>query len=148
MKIDHGMMVVALDGRKMIVLRNEGDARYPALEVILKREAENPRAADQGRDRPGRTYSRFEPRRSALDENDQHEQQEGDFVAAAAESLDAAGNDADARFILLADPTALGKFRKCCAPRLAGRIVAEIPRNVAHHTTDDITKAVSDHEKN
>jgi len=142
MKIDHRVMVVALNGRKMVVLRNEGDARYPALEVVLHREAETPRTADQGKARPGQTTATAGTRPSALEGNDLHEEEEVKFVSAATESLSRSGTSTDAKIILLADPKSLGRFRKFCDDHLAGRIIAEIPQNVAHRTTDAIAKTV------
>jgi protein required for attachment to host cells len=143
MKIDHGMMVVALDGRKMVILRNEGDARYPALEVISHCEADNPRTAEQGTDRPGRTFSSVGPRRSALDEPDIHDNRERDFVSSAAKSVGRYGLSSDVKYVVLADPATLGRFRKCCEPAIAKRIVAELPRNMVHRSAEEIARKLA-----
>lgn len=48
-----GWMVVA-DGRKALFLRNEGDEKFPNLEVFREEEQVNPPTREQGTGRPGR----------------------------------------------------------------------------------------------
>ncbi|WP_375790824.1 host attachment protein [Bradyrhizobium sp. vgs-9] len=53
-KIPHRAVVFVGDGRKALFLRNEGDEKFPNLQMEAVFEDQNPAAHDQGSDRPGR----------------------------------------------------------------------------------------------
>ena len=50
MELPHNSVVLVVDGRKMLFLRNEGDAAYPNLVVEQAVEQENPATRDQATD--------------------------------------------------------------------------------------------------
>ena len=87
MKIPTGTLVAAMDGRKMLLMRNEGDATKPRLETILQEEDRNPKTSLQGTDRPGRSFSSASPRRSAYSDTDWHDEAETAFIISATEKL-------------------------------------------------------------
>ncbi|HEU4652200.1 MAG TPA: host attachment protein, partial [Croceibacterium sp.] len=72
MKIAHGTLVMAADGQKALLLRNEGDEKYAVLQTIAHDDTDAPPTRELGSDRPGRSFSSLGRRRSALDETDRH----------------------------------------------------------------------------
>ena len=97
MKIVHDTLVMAIDGEKMLLLRNEGDRKFMVLETLGHDELDNPPTREQGTDAPGRAFSSTGDRRSAMGETDWHRQAEEHFAKAGAERLEraAAGNEDD-----------------------------------------------------
>src|SRR5262245_41559922 len=85
--IDHGAWVMVGDGEKALFFRNEGDARFPNLEVVDILEHENPKTHEQGTDRPGRAFSSVGTQRSALDETNWHKLEKHRFAKEIAEAL-------------------------------------------------------------
>src|SRR5690606_28308351 len=70
-KLEHDVWVVVADGEKALFLRNEGDEKYPNLEVFREISEENPPTHDQGTDRPGRfTDGGGNVHKSAVQETD------------------------------------------------------------------------------
>ncbi len=57
MQVPHDAMVVVADGRKLLMLRNQGDAEYLNLEVVRKELHANPKDSDQKTDSSGRSSS-------------------------------------------------------------------------------------------
>ncbi len=55
--IPHNGYVFVGDGRKALVLRNEGDAKYLNLKTERVFTDNNPPTHEQGTDRPGREHS-------------------------------------------------------------------------------------------
>ena len=53
MQVPHNTFVLVADGRKMLFLRNEGDADHPDLKVELAEEHPNPADRDQKTDAAG-----------------------------------------------------------------------------------------------
>ena len=123
-------LVLACDGRRARFLGNAGDATRPQLVLIEEMEsAPNPRAADQGSDRPGRMGTPRGPR-SAMEENDWHERGEADFVAGVAARLAALveARKADA-VIIAAAPRALAVLREEMPANLRPLIKAELDKD-------------------
>ena len=53
LRIPHDAYVFVGDGRKALLLRNEGDAQYPNLKTENVYENDNPPTREQGTDKPG-----------------------------------------------------------------------------------------------
>lgn len=146
MKIAHGTLVMVADGAKMLLFRNEGDEKYAVLETLDHATQDNPSTAEQGTDSPGRSFARFGEKRSSYDETDWHQQHEDDFARDAAERLeDAAQAHPEAGIVIIAAPRTLGEMRGHYGRETAQRLVAEIDKDLADHTTDDIVKALATH---
>jgi protein required for attachment to host cells len=154
MQIPHNGHVLVIDGKKMIFLRNEGDADYPNLQVESHREQENPKDSDQGRSEPGRTFSsnRGDPRtggygstvgaaRSAYSETDFHQQQEDDFAHQAADMLKrkALANEFET-LVVVAPPKLLGELRKHYHKEVERRIVGEVAKDLTGVPVPEIEK--------
>ncbi len=105
MQVPHNAVVVVADGRKMLLLRNEGDGEYPNLTVERAQEHPNPRTGDQATDSAGRSSSTSSanttsaggqgngegghsaPARSSFEPTDFHQLEEDRFAAEVAELL-------------------------------------------------------------
>ena len=146
MKVEHGTLVMVADGAKWLLLRNEGDATYPVLETLRTERQDNPAARAQGEDAPGRSFASTGTRRSSYDETDRHQQAEDSFAKHAAEVLEqAAAGHPEAGIIVIAAPRSLGVMRKAYGRATTARLVAEIDKDLADHTTDDVIAALAAH---
>lgn len=143
MQVPHKAFVVVADGRKMLFLRNEGDADYPNLQVERKREQDNPSNGEQTTDAPGRSFSSMGAGRSAYEETDFHQLEEDRFAAETAELLKkrALENDFES-LIIVAPPRTLGELRKNYHKEVAQRLTGEIDKDLTRHTLADIEKAL------
>jgi protein required for attachment to host cells len=146
MKIDHDTLVMVVDGGKLLLFRNEGDADYPNLRVEEATENVNPADRDQHTDAPGRAFASVGSARSAVSETDFHDQSENRFVADAVELLNrrALANDFE-RLIIVAPPASLGEMRKHYNKALGARLVGEIAKDLTGRHPPDIERAISDY---
>ena len=87
MNLPNNTLVLVADGRKMLFLRNHGNAAQIDLRVEAHREQDNPPSHDQGSDAPGRSFASIGSRRSAMEETDFHQIAEDRFAAEAADLL-------------------------------------------------------------
>ena len=146
MKIAHGTLVMVADGAKLLLFRNEGDEKYAVLETLDHARQDNPATAEQGTDRPGRSFSRVGEHRSGYDETDWHQQREDEFARDAAERLeDMAKAHPEAGIVVIAAPRTLGEMRGHYGRETAQRLVAEIDKDLTDHTTDAIVAAIAAH---
>lgn len=139
MIVPHNSVVLVADGRKMLFLRNAGDAVYPLLEVETAAEQPDRATRDIRSDAPGRTSSRVGPGRSAIDEIDYHQQEEDRFAAEAADMLNrrALQGDYDNLFVI-APPRTLGELRKRYHKEVSARLKAEVAKDLTSHPVDAI----------
>jgi protein required for attachment to host cells len=147
MKIAHGTLVLAADGQKALLLRNEGDERYAVLQAIAHDATAGPPARALGTDRPGRSFASTGRRRSAYEETDRHRQAEDRFAGRAAELLEAASRDCDDDLFIVAPPRFLGALRAYLAPAVRQRVRAEIDKDLVHRETDAIARTVARHHE-
>jgi len=146
MKITHGTLVMAIDGSKMLLFRNEGDEKFIVLDTLSHEEMKNPASHELGSDAPGRSFSSTGSRRSAYGETDWHSQAEERFAIAGAEQLERAAASEKADIVVLAPPRTLGQLRKHWGRETKSRLVAEIGKDMVHHEWDDIARAIADHQ--
>ena len=143
MKIPHNAAVLVADGRKMLFLRNEGDAAYPNLVVEHAEEQANPKNSDQKSDAPGLSYSSVGSGRSTMDEMDFHQQEEDRFAVDAANLLErrALANDFES-LIIVAPPRTLGELRKHYHSEVSARIAGELSKDLTNHPIPEIESAI------
>ena len=143
MQIPHKAFVVVTDGRKMLFLRNEGDAEFPNFAVERKREQENPSDGEQSTDAPGTSFSSVGPGRSSYEETDFHQLAEDRFAAETAELLKkrALNNDFES-LIIIAPPRTLGELRKHYHKEVESRIALELDKDLTGHTVPQIEEAL------
>lgn len=138
----HGWVVVA-DGAKALFLRNEGDEKFPNLEVFRKEEQDNPPTSEQGTDRPGRFNDGPQVHRSAVQETDWHELAEGHFAHDLADILYKRAHKGDFdEIIIVAAPSVLGHVRKQLHKEVSDRVIAEVDKDLTNHPIDEIEKLV------
>lgn len=152
MKVPHNGLVVVADGRKLLLLRNEGDAAYPNLQVEHGEERPNPKDSEQATDIAGRAQST----RSAganwssggtMQSADLHQLEEDRFAADTALMLKqrALAQDFES-LIIVAPPKTLGELRKHYHKEVSDRLAGEISKDLTGHPVAEIEKAVADYE--
>ena len=97
LRIPHGAYVFIGDGRKALVLRNEGNPQHPNLKTEQVFANDNPPNREQGTDKPGRSFASVGSRRSAMEQADWHELEEQRFAKDVADTLLCAGAGAERR---------------------------------------------------
>ena len=143
MRIPHDGLVVVADGRKMLFFRNEGDARYPHLEVIHGEEAVNPPDREQKSDAPGIGFSSAGHGRSAYAEADFHAMEESRFANETAELLKrrALAGEYES-LIVVAPPRTLGELRKHYHKEVQIRLKGELAKDLTGHPVDQIERLI------
>lgn len=143
MRIPYHVLVVVTDGRRMLFLRNEGDADYPDLRLETAREQDNPPAHEQGTDAPGRSFSSVGHGRSAYSNADFHEIAEDRFAVETAELLKEKALAGTFReMILVAPPRVLGDLRPHLHREVVRRIIGELDRDLTGEPVWEIEKAL------
>lgn len=143
-RLKHGIWVMVADGEKALFLKNQGDTKYPNLEVVRELEQENPPTHEQGTDRPGRYGEGMSVRRSAVEETDWHriaKERFADEIAALLYKY--AHAEAFREIVLVAPPLVLGELRKKLHKEVDSRITAEIPKTLTKHTISDIEEILT-----
>ncbi|ARS27100.1 host attachment family protein [Sphingomonas sp. KC8] len=139
MRVPYNSVVLVADGRKMLLLRNAGDAIDPQFEVI--NAAEQPDRADRDlkSDAPGRAMSGIGSARTAFEETDYHQQEEDRFAADTAAMLTrhAMDNHFD-NLIVIAPPRTLGALRKRYSRDASDRLKGELAKDLTGHSVDAI----------
>ena len=148
MQVPHNAFVVVADGRKMLFLRNEGDAEYPNLQVEKKViDKHNPDHHEQATDLAGGAMGT----RTAgaqwgagnMEEVDFHQLEEDRFAAETADLLKkrALANDFES-LIVIAPPRTLGELRKHYHKEVESRIAGELDKDLTGHTVPQIEEAL------
>ena len=118
LKVHHGAWVLVGDGKKALLLNNEGDAELLNLRRISVREQANPATHLQGTDAPGRGSAPSGIRHGSMGDTDWHQIEEDRFAAALAGEINTAAEENAFREIVIVAPP------KCLAeipPRSLGR---------------------------
>lgn len=167
MQVPHKSVVLVADGRKLLFLRNEGDAEYPNLVVESAQEKPNPADRDQKTDAAGAASStqsgagahggaqggsgnaggsgaQFAAGRGSMGETDFHQLEEDRFAAEAAELLKkrALANNYES-LIVVAPPKTLGELRKHYHKEVSARIAGELDKDLTGHPVAEIEKALT-----
>ncbi|MEE7504785.1 host attachment protein [Methylobacterium sp. C33D] len=135
--IPHGGYVLVCDGRKALVLRNEGGPL--AADLRLQRgfaAPPNPPTHEQGTDRPPRV--RLGGSRSAIEQTDWHDLAERRFASEVAQVLDTV--DPIPALVLVAPPRTLAELREVLSARLRSAIIAEVGKDLTKHPVDEIQR--------
>ena len=149
MQVPHNAFVVVADGRKMLFLRNEGDAEFPNLQVEKKVvDRHNPSHNDQATDLAGGASGTRTSGGSwgggNMEEVDFHQLEENRFAADTAELLKkrALNNDFES-LIIIAPPRTLGELRKHYHKEVSARLMGEIDKDLTNHPIADIEAAIA-----
>jgi len=141
----NGTLVMAVDGAKMLLFRNDGDAASPVLTTLEHREEPSLASRERGTDTPGRTFASAGERRSAYSETDWKQQAEDRFAASAIERLAATAAEGNAGVVVIAPPRTLGELRKHYGAVVKDRLLAEIGKDLTGHDSGAIAQAIATH---
>ena len=147
MLLDHGTWIVAADGTRAMIMRNDGTPAKPKFTLLRRYEQENPPTREQGTDRPGRTNDAG-THRSAMEEVDWHQLAEDRFVHGLVDELTGAFNRHEFEaLVIVAPPAALGEMRKALPDQLRSHVISEINKDLTqlkvHELQEAITKRLS-----
>jgi protein required for attachment to host cells len=140
--IPHHAWVLVGDGRKALVLRNDGDARFPNLKTVSVFDGGRvPATAELGTDKPGRAVNARDGRRSSMEQTDWHELEEKRFagdVAQALETRHAAGDFG--ALVVVAPPRTLAELRRSFSGGLQAKVIAEVDKDFTKHPIHEIER--------
>ena len=139
MPIPNQTLVFVGDGRKMLFLRNIGDAEFLDLRTEAHDEQELPKDREIKSDAPGLNAQSGGFGRPAMDEADFHQQAEDRWAKDAADILNrrALANDYKA-LVIVAPPKTLGELRKHFHKETEKRLVATFNKDMTDRPLDQI----------
>lgn len=143
-RLKHNDWIVATDGGRALIMRNDGTTAEPRLTMLRKFEQQIPPTRDLGTDKPGRTHARLGPGRASIEPTDLHQQEEDRLMTEVAQSL--AEDLREQKFsslIIAAAPTALGTLRKAMNDDLRKTVVAELPKDYTNMELAKLGRALS-----
>lgn len=145
MRIEHEAWILVADGRRALLLRNEGDALYPNLKVeTVLEDAPNPPTREHGSDKPGRAQESATMRSSAMEQTDWHDMEEQRFAATVAERVaDLCRAGTIGKLIVAAAPRTLANLRGAFAEPVKQAIIAEFDKDLTRHPVPEIEKVLT-----
>lgn len=143
-RIARNTWIVVADGGRALVLRNDGDEVDVKLSVVRKYDQNTPPTRDLGTDKPGRTNSSVDRRRSAMEPTDLHRQAEDRMMKEVAAGLtEDLRRQAFSELIIAAAPVALGTLRQALSDGVRKAVVAELSKDFTHFHLPDLDEALS-----
>ena len=144
LRIPHDAYVFVGDGRKALVLRNEGNPLEPNLKTEQVFANDNPPTREQGTDKPGRSFASIGGRRSAMEQADWHEIEEQRFAKDVADTLYALVLERNVQaLVIAAPPKILAELRRSMHQEVAKRVIAEVDKNLTNQPIDEIEKVLT-----
>jgi protein required for attachment to host cells len=144
MKIGYGDLIVVCDGKKALLIENEGDetlAKFATREVYEHKQ--EPTHA-LGTDRPGRVEEMATGVHSTVEPTDFHDQEETAFLKRLSARLDALVTSHQTHHVIVvAPPRALGVLRKSYSPALRKAIRAELDHDLVHLPVAEIEERLT-----
>jgi protein required for attachment to host cells len=139
LKINAGDWVVVCDGRKALILANQGDDKFPNLRRHEVHEHEDDKTSAQGTDSPGRVQPSVGTARSSVEQTDWHDQAERQFLEQLAARLDAAIAKGETRsLVVVAAPRALGMLRQSYTAAVKDAVQGEIHKDYVRMPVHEI----------
>jgi len=134
-----GTHIVVGDGKKALILFNEGTALLPVLTVETVLHQTNPPNHDLGTDRPGRVFASVGPRSGSAEPVDWHQLAEDRFAHDIIDGLvELAKREKLKRIVIVAPPRTLAELRRTMPKEFSKLIVAEIHKDLTKHAVKDI----------
>jgi len=139
MPIPKNTLVLVVDGRKMLFLRNDGDAGRIDLHTESHDARQDAKDSDMKTDGAGTQGQSHGYGRPTYQETDYHQLAEDRWAADAAERVNkrALANDFDA-LAVIASPKTLGELRKHWNKDVQRRIIVELPKEMTDRPIRDI----------
>lgn len=139
-------LIVAVDGTRMLVFKNIGEAFDPELKLVEEHHHPSHKTSELGTDRPGRTFQSKSPRRGTHEPTDFQQQEEDQFVITAARKIEQIGSENEAGLVLVAAPRALGLIRKNLSPATSAQLLAEIPKDFGADDAEPLARMLAKHQ--
>ncbi|HWM49597.1 MAG TPA: host attachment protein [Xanthobacteraceae bacterium] len=144
-KIPHNGYVFVGDGRKALVLRNEGDEKFPNLKTEeVFHDTDNPRTSEQGSDQPTRGFAGARGAagpRSAIEQTDWHDLEEHRFARDVAAALERIVRERKIEaLVVAAPPRTLADLRQAFHAEVKKRIIAELDKDLTKHPVHEIER--------
>lgn len=147
MLIPRDCLILVADGRKMLLLRQDGAADDAQLTVVHGEEQPNPADQDQKTDRAGQRPAIGSGGQASVDEPDYHQRTEDEFARHIAEHLNAmALKNQLGDLIVVAAGKTLGALRKQFSPQTQSHIIAEVDKVLTGYPTDRIAAMLQEVE--
>lgn len=145
LKVHYGAWVLIGDGRKALLLHNEGDAELLNLRRLTVREQANPPTHEQGADTPGHgVFAGTGTRFGSVGGTDWHQIEEDRFAATVAAEVNRAAQANEFKeIVIVAPPKTLAEIRRDLSAEAQRRVVAEIPKDLTHHPIPEIEKLLA-----
>ena len=139
MTIPKNALVLVVDGRKMLFLRNQGEGDQIQLVTEDHHQREDQKDHELKSDAPGLGAQRGGYGRPAMDETDFHQLEEDRYAADAADQLRvrALAGDFEA-LVIVAPPKTLGELRKHLHKEVKRRVVMELAKEMTDRPLPDI----------
>jgi len=136
-----GTHIVVGDGKKALILFNEGTALVPVLTVETVLHQANPPNHEVGTDRPGRVFASFGRRSGSAEPVDWHQLAEDRFAHDIIAGLvELAKREKLKRMVIVAPPRTLAELRRIMPDEFSKLIVAEIHKDLTKHAVKDIAQ--------
>lgn len=146
MPLPNNALVLVTDGRKLLLLRNHGDAAQIDLRVERHNERSDQKNGEMTTDAPGSTGQSAGYGMNSYETTDFHQLEEDRWAKQAAERVNARAlrNDFDA-LAIIAPPRTLGELRKCLHKAAASKVVCEIDKEMTGRPIADIESLLVAH---
>lgn len=139
LKVHNGAWVLVADGKKALLLHNEGDAELINLRRVSVREQADLATRDQGTDAPGRGVAQSGTRFGSMGDTDWHQIGEDRFAATVAAELNRAAYANEFKdLVIVAPPKTLAEIRRDLSPDAQRRVSAEVAKDLVNHTIPHI----------
>jgi protein required for attachment to host cells len=138
-KMQAGDWIIVSDGRKALLLENEGDEKFPNLKTREVREHADAPNRDLNSDKPGRVQQSAASFHSSVEQTDRHAQEEEQFIIGLMDRLSELISSGTAKhLIIVAPPRVLGLIRKNCSAPVKSAIHAEFVHDLTHLPVHEI----------
>jgi protein required for attachment to host cells len=143
-----GTHYIVGDGRKALILVNDGTVASPALRVETVLRQADEQTHEIGSDRPGRVFASVGPRSAATDEPDWHQLAEDQFADDIIQGLiRLAEMERLKHLVLVAPPRTMARLRKEMPEAFAKLIIAEVTKDLTKHPVSAITEILRSEDK-
>lgn len=144
MILPRNVLVLAVDGGRMVLMRNDGDATDPHLAVIEHRDCPPLPNRDLFTDAAGREFSSAASFRHSYDNGDPHAAHERAFVAMALAALAEHVDEKVPAVIVAADPISLGHLRAHYPVSVASKLLVEFDKDLTGMPVDEICRLLQE----
>ena len=144
MALSNQALVLVADGRKVLFLRNHGDAELIDLRTEAHDERQDRKDSEIKTDGPGSQHQSFGYGRSTYEETDFHQLDEDNWAKDAAQELKkrALRNDFEA-LAIIAPPKVLGVLRKELHKEVERRVVLTLNKEMTDRPIPDIEELLA-----